>query len=317
MCLVIGLAILFDPRRFRFDRAAGRIVAGLPPRRRTHRVDDVLAVQLVRHNEYPELNLVFDEPGFPRRNVCCHGDVLWTWSTARRLCEFLDVPLIDAFSDPKRPQTTLPREFGEGGPGLIEGAAELADRVDSSPLNVTRSSGRDRRLVRPHADCIELRPARGARLFVGGVLAFFSGAGGFLLAALFLGDWLAGEGPGLPGFFSVVAGVMVLVLYPWWRAGRRRTRFDKLARSVTFGSGDGQSRPLEDVVAIQVIPGPELRDSRGEGTWETWQLNIVFSDPSLPRLNLSANTDRDWILTTAHELAEFLKIPLLAGAAEV
>ncbi len=104
--LVIGVGLWFLPRRFEFDREAGRMRVSRSARNERP-LRDVLAVQLI---EQPrgrkigttyQINLVLDDIRRPRVNLSNHTDLEATRTDGADLANFLGVPLLD--------DVTLPR----------------------------------------------------------------------------------------------------------------------------------------------------------------------------------------------------------------
>lgn len=315
-CGFIATATVVDNRRFRFDGGAHEIRMGLPGFRETRSLDDVAALQLIPHDASAELNLLFRAGRPERRNVSCHENLLWTWRAARVLGGFLNVPLIDQFTNRDRPRVIESREF-DGLPPAQRTAAWLSRHVSTDHVNSASSSSRNRVLRRKDADRLVVRRGFGENLI--GFLAVLLGIAISLgVTFFFLGDWIhADRETYWIGNASVLGWATMLIVY-LWRVSRWRVILDRLNGRIIYGPGwERQQRPLDEVVAVQIIPGPVLRPSEGSRVYHTEQLNLVFDDPPLPRLNVSCHTEKEWTRATAQTLADFLNVPLLNQTGDV
>lgn len=127
-------------------------------------------------------------------------------------------------------------------------------------------------------------------------------------------DPLSGAAQGLYCFFLGLLCIFVgpaNILLPWFR-------FDRMIGQWTYRQmWSWRSprlfplrRPLSDILAVQVLFGGFRNDSE-DGTFETFQLNLVLRDERQPRMLLCAPSDCDWVLKIGRELADFLGVPLL------
>jgi hypothetical protein len=116
----------------------------------------------------------------------------------------------------------------------------------------------------------------------------------------------------VPTGILVLAGVVFLVMFPLMAWGDRVV-FDLSERRMTYGwFFSRKSRPVKEVLAIQVIPGEVHRVPEKEsGGCQTWQLNLILDDPQCPRFNLSDHGNLIWTRQAGRQLAEFLHLPLL------
>ncbi|MCH8474337.1 MAG: DUF3592 domain-containing protein [Opitutales bacterium] len=63
------------------------------------------------------------------------------------------------------------------------------------------------------------------------------------------------------------------------------------------------------IIAMQVIPGNQLGDSRNGGNMLPYQLNLVLTEEK--RINLVQSSDRKGCLRLARKITEFLQVPLV------
>ncbi len=111
------------------------------------------------------------------------------------------------------------------------------------------------------------------------------------------------------GVFLVIGLVMV--------AASRRVVFDREEGVVHFRSlVRTEPRPLDEILAVQVVEGGYHPGSNGGGGgYTSYQLNLVRDGETVSRLGLSNHSDRDWTAETGVTLAEFLGVPLLSTVA--
>jgi hypothetical protein len=104
------------------------------------------------------------------------------------------------------------------------------------------------------------------------------------------------------GFLISSIGVKLL--------GGPRCWFDSLSGEVTIrNSLRTRRRPLADIVAVQVINAG--RFGSNEERFISYQLNLVFDDPTEPRLFVAFNSDHADMGKKAKQVADFLHVPLL------
>jgi hypothetical protein len=130
---------------------------------------------------------------------------------------------------------------------------------------------------------------------------------------------------GAVGLFALCCGMMIAPT-----DYHRRILFDRRTGMMTMSRRPFwrpaqivQSRPLRDIIAIQLLYGGhhcDTLDFGGEqGTpgsvhyinYDSYQLNLVLADSEQPRYNLTTHADFKWMRETGHKLADFLGIPLL------
>lgn len=188
--------------------------------------------------------------------------------------------------------------------------------VDTDPLRGGGSNFRTHVLAEPRDGLVVLRPSLGFRLFavaflvmgciplaIAGVMASAHGrdAGVWVLC-------------GFGGAF-LLAGLVILL-------APRRHAFDTEAGTWAIrGLAGRSSRPLTDVLAVQLIPGG-WHTTRSGGThartttYFTYQLNVVLDSEPVTRQTLLDYTDWDSIWQTGHRLAEALGVPFLDSASQ-
>jgi hypothetical protein len=202
--------------------------------------------------------------------------------------------------------------------GALTSAAPAVPRaadpaIDSTPLPgyVSRnyfSNFSVRTLMPRDEDCLELRFGTAARL--GGIVSLAAGFALGTFVFLMVDDAL---GPGgFDGFVLIHgAGAATLLFsgfYLLFDLGR--TSFDRAAGEWTAHHLTGSvTRPLQDILAIQLISGGMQKSE--DGQYETFQLNLVVHDDGAPRQNLIEHRELRGVQTMARQLADFLSIPLL------
>ena len=330
--LVAGVGSLFDLRRWEFDPGGDTLRYGFLGRR-CRSLDDVIAVQLVRHGEalpapqqledsvYCEeeeserpavnftsyqLDLVLDDPKKPRMVLSDCGDLDWTWRAATRLSETLNVALVDCVAD----STTARVIDRPGGPRAAKLARVLPRRgphVATTPLRAPAAEGRAVRLVQRGPDVLAVKPTGTMRLvgafYVGlSLVGFAVLAGSFRQVAQTLGAGAILIGLVPVAFLAV--GLWIL---------SRRMAFDRRAGLLSYGSlWSRKTRPLADIAAVQFISGGRHMPASDDfPPFETYQANLVLSDPPGERINVVNQGDRASAEQTARRLAEFLNVPLL------
>lgn len=330
--VLMGLLAVLDLRSYRFDVGSGTLSYGMPGRRRSRPLEQVLAVQIVRHGktrhahpsgggirvfrrgeealERPtyaryQLNLVLDDPAQPRLSLSDHGDLNWTWEAATKLANSLGVPLVDCMPDVE----PVVIEPGRRSPQLASATSDVvADSlsVEAAPLPVLGSSTRMATLAQPHPDVLLIKASAFCRLFLTpyvGVPLVISGSlcWNFGQIAQEIGRWGA-------VFVCLAPWALLPMVLAFWPP---RFQFDRCQGLMTYGRPwSVQTRPLADILAVQVIFGGRHQSS-DSGGYNTYQLNLVFKDPPRSRLNLSNHSDRQWTQEAGRRLAEFLKVPLL------
>lgn len=113
---------------------------------------------------------------------------------------------------------------------------------------------------------------------------------------------------------AIVIGMLVLAVGVFTLSPSRLDR-----RNGTVGRGGWVpgwwQRELDDVLAIQICRGKSdiMNGERGSGSkiYLNYQLNLVFDDSDPTRRNLCENRDRQGVVLTARQLADFLGNPVL------
>lgn len=127
--------------------------------------------------------------------------------------------------------------------------------------------------------------------------------------------------------WSCFAGVPLLILigaliYPLFKPGPLQFRFDRDTRLLTVQRCTGLSKTprlmatfsLDDVVALQLLfryykavqAGVEMNKMKKE----SYEMNLVFHNTNIPRINLAVHGDWRWMRQAGARLAEFLDIPV-------
>ena len=154
------------------------------------------------------------------------------------------------------------------------------------------------RVVEAAPNCLELRPSNWS-LFAQGILILM-----FLL--------LLARDIVLKHWWWVVLWAVLLVGEFLMTIGGFRSwvRLDRNTNSLTLGRRfRSVNQALGDVVTVQL-----LKETMGFGRY---QLNLVFADPSRPRLNLCASRKSDAIRKMGQAIADFLNVPLLDQTQQV
>jgi hypothetical protein len=72
-----------------------------------------------------------------------------------------------------------------------------------------------------------------------------------------------------------------------------------------------KAMPLENVIAVELTPLPELEGEGPEAvSWPTCRLRLLLKDASCPTLDLAAQAHQNWARATGKQLASFLGVPL-------
>lgn len=195
--------------------------------------------------------------------------------------------------------------------------------VDCRPLADTESANfRAKRLVR-YPSRLVIEPSHGTKLFAVFLLAIGIGFVAMGIAMpTFWRDWPAELG-------GVLAKAVMFVLYPVvWLAA---LLFSGCGLLFLFGvggtvldRGSGRlqyvpkrkwrsvSRPLSDIVALQLIRGAlHSVVADNEPPYQSYQLNLVLDDSAEPRINLCDDTAVAWQFETGQDLAQFLGRPFI------
>jgi hypothetical protein len=299
--VIATLMIKAGLRRRLVDRKAGlfRMPRGVR-RWEERRLADMVAVQLRVQGTTPfgtrvwELNLVTREP--PGERIHFHvwfADAGAARAAARRLAEFLDLPLLDdAGGDEELSEASL----ADG--SMVRVSTQLAER------NLLLLGDR---ALRPRPDESPLRATRGDLSVI---------AGGAALALVALAGvrafwWVEWQEPGPPWFPLVWAclygacavGGACLVI-----AGMRRPTIDRAKRVLRLPRRmwAWDDRPFADVGAVQVCSGKLLWRRR-----EYWQINIVMREPPAERVTFHTRGTAEAARADAQTLADFLGVPLV------
>ena len=190
---------------------------------------------------------------------------------------------------------------------MVLSDAQAAD-VAVTPLNVASWSFRSKTLVQSSPDLLLIRPSVGYRLF--SFMFVFLGTVAILvgLAAVF-GQIKNIQGASPTTFGLCFAGIGLLFasiglgLICWTKT----FGFDRRRGILTDGK---KTWRLADILAVQLLFGGR-HSSSDNGSYLTYQLNLVFKDAEKSRVNISNADDQDWTRKTGAQLAEFLKVPLL------
>ena len=328
---VCGLLALLGTRSICFDRGlsqvyyAPKVMAG----RKRRPLSDILAVQIIpgemhgstvtelgAYQTY-QLNLVLDDPKEPRLNLCDATDLAWLWETGQQIAEFLGRPFVDLVFGPdakeEPPVQVRALPFGS----ITEGERDVA---------ITHLGG--------NALAISQRAVSGPTTTLGGLIMLAMGVAGLLCLLSFRG-W-----DRHPDLFDLWAGLVALapglaVFLVRWGANRaNRLKLDRGQGMLCYGGWPRRSRPLSDVVAVQLVvrpmsdvaeppppkfevslpgvrhavPDTEAEERLREATY--CQLNLVMKDPPVRRVNLLHHRDGEWTRDAAQRIAEFLDVPL-------
>jgi hypothetical protein len=79
---------------------------------------------------------------------------------------------------------------------------------------------------------------------------------------------------------------------------------------------------LQDVSAVQLVYGGVVEDSLPQSPYDQpslpiirqydwYKFDLVFRDPTIPRLNLAGDSDWTWMPQVGREVAEFLGVPVI------
>jgi hypothetical protein len=208
---------------------------------------------------------------------------------------------------------------------------QVTPPAKSKPVNLPVKSGvlvvepvplptdfHERFEINDHGLALELRINQAQRLFwtpVGWLLLALGGIGIYYAVRDVFHDptfWQSGRLICLfPALLSIYAG-MPAALMPSYR-------FDLGIGQFTYRPPWSwrcpmlafYTRPVTDIVGVQLVPGPPITYEDENRPIATYQLNLLLDDPLQPRLNLSAMTDLVWTRRTGHLLAEFLRVPLV------
>lgn len=180
--------------------------------------------------------------------------------------------------------------------------------ADTTPLRVAASTGTSHTLRRLADHLLVIRPILFFPLlgvFVGVVFTLI-GAG-----ILFTAGHMAG------GFIGGI-GVIITVAFALLTLLTRRFEFDRQAGEwrVLRRIGSGRRYPLEQIRAVQLIPGGWHGGHGNRPQFYTYQCNLVLADPDRPRLNLTnvSNWEATWRIGS--DLADFLGVRLLDEVSE-
>lgn len=91
--------------------------------------------------------------------------------------------------------------------------------------------------------------------------------------------------------------------------------------TLTYGRlGRRRSRPATDILALQLIPGPPLRNARtrqvtglggNAGPDPSYELNLILDDPHEPRVHFVVGSDLDLVRRSAEAVAALVQVPVL------
>lgn len=286
----IGMALVWYRQillpRVTFDKEAGLLLLGWGGRRGRQPLASVIGLQVMQTRKQfggPELNipavtmyqlnLILDDPDERRLNVMT-CDPLSARSNARAVADFLSVPVLDCAGTPE---------------------AAAAHNAEAIALGSGSSTVPSPVVIEPSPDVLLIRPRRLSDPF---------GRLGASLAPLFVLLCVLVTLGELPKWFTIVLVALLgyLILFSVLYHLHRQARFDRSAGMLTLGwRGRGAPRPLESVMAVEVVDGPEHR------------LDLVLDDPDRPRLNLITDADMALVRRAAERVASFLGVPLLAA----
>src|SRR5579859_4489930 len=140
--------------------------------------------------------------------------------------------------------------------------------VDTTPLQAAAANFRTAKLVQPRDGCLVLRPTIFLRVFAAmflaiGVIVMAVGVGILIGAEVLMAMWVM---VAFGAIFSIVGGLMLLL--------PRRHEFDRDAGQWTLSHFfSSTSRPLSDILAVQLIDGGHHSSSDGPDYY-TFQLNL-------------------------------------------
>ena len=179
--------------------------------------------------------------------------------------------------------------------------------VDCSPLNVA-SSTHNLEVVRPFRGQFEICPNRITRT----VPLFLRAFATFVLLVLGL---IAVAGKPEPMMLLIALGPLLFMSVSWLvpKFLFFNVLFDRETGRMTYRwLGRTQTRPLSEIVAVQLIAGH--MEKREAGVFDATrqfehsdQVNLVFNDKA--RLCLSHHAVRPWSERLASDLARFLAVP--------
>ena len=178
--------------------------------------------------------------------------------------------------------------------------------TDTTPLRVAGSTGVSHDLRQPNEQLLVIRPVRFFPLlgaFFG--LVFILVGAGILFASGHPGGWFVG---GIGAVFAVIFALIGVL--------RRRFEFDRGAAVWRVRRlGSHRRYPLDQIRAVQLIHGGWYGGG-DRPKFNTYQLNLVLTDPAVPRVNVTntANWEATWNMASV--LADFLDVPLLDEVSE-
>lgn len=164
------------------------------------------------------------------------------------------------------------------------------------------------RLQQQHPGILKLLPS--GRMWIVSAVSMLVGVGviGFALTVK-QGPWIDGFTLALGGVFAVIGLVLPFVSETY--EFNRDTGLFRRCRFVF-----AQSRPLSDIVALQVIDGGKHQVPMQDGhtmMMQSYELNVVFSGDDPQRINLTNHSDLAATRAMASRLAEFLEISTQDG----
>jgi hypothetical protein len=271
--------------RITFDQEAGLLTLGWRGLRGRRPLSSIIGVQVMQTRKRfggPELNitavtmyqlnLILDDPGERRLNVMT-CDPLTARSNARRIADFLGVPVLDNTGTPA----------GAAGAGAAEPMPIPLD-ISTIPSPVVTELGPDVLLIRPRRLAFLLGVRWAGLMWLGVLVCLLANqvSSGYIVAAV-----------GASLFFSLLGLLPTL---------GRRARFDRARGVLTLGWLVRRApRPLASVQAVEVVEGPD------------YQLNLLPEDPRQPRLNLITDAEAALVRRAAEQVASFLAVPLLVA----
>ncbi|KPL00353.1 MAG: hypothetical protein AMK75_05620 [Planctomycetes bacterium SM23_65] len=253
----------------------------------------VAAVQILsKRGNIGQMNLVLARPAGVRLSVVGHAREHVLRADAARLAELLSVPLLDHLRPP-----------GEVRGGLAELRRALkALRPDKWCAKKLHEAGPTRMVLKPTSLVHVCRWIVGVHLVLcaGGVVAN-------LVHSLLTGNW----GDLIAGFLGAALALFLTVLWFKWFVAYPvvfdRARETVRGKGLQLEEGIGGEIPLRNIRALQILS----RQGEYAEYAKFHQLNVVLAEPPERRIPIAARRKEKALRDDAHQLAQFLGVPLL------